>query len=159
MALYTPHSIFHLARLLCVRPETFGPYYVQSLVCVFPHMLPAALNSSVVSVCMGFPNILKECLNVKFYLPLRRFHTSAILLLLLFTVREYTLRCCGGLQRHNFSTKFRENLCFKSWNWRNTRTHDTIWWPHKPICLSFKRRKVDKIRCRFTGRILRKMQF
>ena len=28
MALYIPHSIFHLARLLCVRAETFGPYYV-----------------------------------------------------------------------------------------------------------------------------------
>ena len=28
MALYVPHSIFHLARLLYVRPETFGPYYV-----------------------------------------------------------------------------------------------------------------------------------
>ena len=27
MALYIPHSIFHLARLLHVRPETFGPYY------------------------------------------------------------------------------------------------------------------------------------
>ena len=29
MALYIPHSIFHLARLLCVKPETFGPYYVE----------------------------------------------------------------------------------------------------------------------------------
>ena len=29
MALYVPHSIFHLARLLYVRPETFGPYYVR----------------------------------------------------------------------------------------------------------------------------------
>ena len=29
MALYIPHSIFHLARLLYVRPETFGPYYVR----------------------------------------------------------------------------------------------------------------------------------
>ena len=29
MALYIPHSIFHLARLLYVRPETFGPYCVQ----------------------------------------------------------------------------------------------------------------------------------
>ena len=29
MALYIPHSIFHLARLLYVRPETFGPYYVS----------------------------------------------------------------------------------------------------------------------------------
>ena len=31
MALYIPHSIFHLARLLYVRPETFGPYYVALL--------------------------------------------------------------------------------------------------------------------------------
>ena len=32
MALYIPHSIFHLARLLYVRPETFGPpYYVCCL--------------------------------------------------------------------------------------------------------------------------------
>ena len=30
MALYIPYSIFHLARLLYVRPETFGPYYVHS---------------------------------------------------------------------------------------------------------------------------------
>ena len=28
MALYIRHSIFHLARLLYVRPENFGPYYV-----------------------------------------------------------------------------------------------------------------------------------
>ena len=28
MALYIPQSIFHLARLLYVRPETFGPHYV-----------------------------------------------------------------------------------------------------------------------------------
>ena len=32
MALYIPHSIFHLARLLYVRPETFGPYYVGGLI-------------------------------------------------------------------------------------------------------------------------------
>ena len=31
MALYIPHSIFHLARLLYVRPETFGPYHVCSV--------------------------------------------------------------------------------------------------------------------------------
>ena len=30
MALYIPHSVFHLARLLYVRPETFGPYYVRT---------------------------------------------------------------------------------------------------------------------------------
>ena len=28
MALYISHSIFHLARLLYVRSETFGPEYV-----------------------------------------------------------------------------------------------------------------------------------
>ena len=32
MALYIPHSIFHLARLLYVRPETFGPYYVYTTI-------------------------------------------------------------------------------------------------------------------------------
>ena len=31
MALYIPHSIFHLARLLYVGPETFGPHYVRYL--------------------------------------------------------------------------------------------------------------------------------
>ena len=31
MALYIPHSIFHLPRLLYVRPETFGPYCVSTL--------------------------------------------------------------------------------------------------------------------------------
>ena len=32
MALYIPHSIFHLARLLYVTPETFGPYYICTVV-------------------------------------------------------------------------------------------------------------------------------
>jgi len=29
MALYIPQSILHLARSLYVRPETYGPTYVQ----------------------------------------------------------------------------------------------------------------------------------
>jgi len=29
MALYIPRSIFHLARLLYVRPENYGPYHVR----------------------------------------------------------------------------------------------------------------------------------
>ena len=37
MALYIPHSIFHLARLLYVRPETFGPYYVFIDACMNVH--------------------------------------------------------------------------------------------------------------------------
>ena len=31
MALYIPHGIFRLARLLYVRPETFGPYYIPNV--------------------------------------------------------------------------------------------------------------------------------
>ena len=31
MALYIPQSILHLARSLYVRPETYGPNYVQTL--------------------------------------------------------------------------------------------------------------------------------
>ena len=34
MALYIPHNIFHLARLLYVTPETFGPYYVISVMMI-----------------------------------------------------------------------------------------------------------------------------
>ena len=37
MALYIPHSFFHLARLLFVRPETFGPY------CVWYRYIPKAI--------------------------------------------------------------------------------------------------------------------
>ena len=42
MALYIPHSIFHLARLLYVRPEAFGPYYVLFLTL---HLQTWQLNS------------------------------------------------------------------------------------------------------------------
>ena len=35
MALYIPHSIFHLARLLYVRPETFGPYYIYIYIYIY----------------------------------------------------------------------------------------------------------------------------
>ena len=36
MALYIPHSFYHLARLLYVRPETFGTYYVPLHLFNFP---------------------------------------------------------------------------------------------------------------------------
>ena len=45
MALYIPHSIFHFARLLYVRPETFGPYYVS------PEMNVRVLNIFATVVC------------------------------------------------------------------------------------------------------------
>ena len=48
MALYIPHSIFHLARLLYVRPETFGPYYVcASSVHLFASDLLKICRSSI----------------------------------------------------------------------------------------------------------------
>ena len=34
MSLYILHSISHLARLLYVSPETFGPYYVCLYKCL-----------------------------------------------------------------------------------------------------------------------------
>ena len=39
MALYILHSIFHLARLLYVRPETFRPYCVFRVTEVLPYNL------------------------------------------------------------------------------------------------------------------------
>ena len=46
MALYIPHSIFHLARLLYVRPETFGPYYVCTFVIICHSVLLRMRNVS-----------------------------------------------------------------------------------------------------------------
>ena len=39
MTLYVPHSIFHLAWLLYVRPETFGPYVIRAFVCYNEHVV------------------------------------------------------------------------------------------------------------------------
>ena len=47
MALYIPHSIFHLAQLLYVRQETFGPYYV----CVYVYVYYVR-KYACVCVCM-----------------------------------------------------------------------------------------------------------
>ena len=49
MAVYIPHSIFHLALLLYVRPETFGPYYLQFL---WAKSLNLFNNSSVFYTCL-----------------------------------------------------------------------------------------------------------
>ena len=45
MALYIHHSIFHFPRLLYVRPETFGPYYVGP-------MLSEFISTSYVQCCV-----------------------------------------------------------------------------------------------------------
>ena len=45
MALYIPHSIFRLARLLYVRPETFGPYYVLIDIAVYHKRVYSSLTS------------------------------------------------------------------------------------------------------------------
>ena len=44
MALYIPHSFFHLVRLLYVRPETFGSYYVFNA--ILKQLVPEALVRS-----------------------------------------------------------------------------------------------------------------
>ena len=48
MALYIPHSIFHLVRLLCVRPETSGPYYVIRAYIFLPHSTKCTLTVFIV---------------------------------------------------------------------------------------------------------------
>ena len=47
MALYIPHSIFHLAQILYVMPETFGPYCVHNLVPFCRLLLERKTNSFV----------------------------------------------------------------------------------------------------------------
>ena len=49
MALYIPHSIFHLARLSYVRPETFGPYCVSAIFIIIKRCNSSALGS--VTLC------------------------------------------------------------------------------------------------------------
>ena len=38
MALYIPHSVFHLARLSYVRPETFGSYNVHTYIGTYAYI-------------------------------------------------------------------------------------------------------------------------
>jgi hypothetical protein len=62
MALYIPHSILHLARLLYVRPETFGPYYVCTYVRTYvikPAQAVTMLTSiwQIISLNLGWGTI------------------------------------------------------------------------------------------------------
>ena len=49
MALYIPHSIFHLARLSYARPETFGPYYVYYYYYYYYHHQHNGMSSIQIS--------------------------------------------------------------------------------------------------------------
>ena len=62
MALYIPHSIFHLARLLYVRPETFGPYYVRPYVFIDITMCYIKPSSS----CDGLASTVSVCVLLNF---------------------------------------------------------------------------------------------
>ena len=56
MALHIPHSIFHLARLLYVRPVSFGPYYVR--ICG-QHIQLRSVSGSMAGFCdFFFPRLL-----------------------------------------------------------------------------------------------------
>ena len=61
MALYIPYSIFHLARLLYVRPETFGPYYVP--VDSKMHSLPVRVSISRLFAHPAPKKVLRLTLN------------------------------------------------------------------------------------------------
>ena len=63
MALYIPHSIFHVARLLYVRPETFGPYCV--------HLFPSETLWPVLGWPLPLPLVIYF-----FYLATRQYKTS-----------------------------------------------------------------------------------
>jgi hypothetical protein len=83
MALYIPHSIFHLARLLYVRPETFGPYYVPTFNYERDHinkehyLPPCFLSSVCVLLYESIRLHLPQCCNLQVRPPLaylRRAH-------------------------------------------------------------------------------------
>ena len=73
MALYIPHSFFHLARLLYVRPETFGPYYV----CEHPKYLhdQPHLCRFTVSVLVFILLSTVQCSNMKHLIIVLRKYT------------------------------------------------------------------------------------
>ena len=60
MALYIPHSIFHLARLLYVGPETFGPHYVRYL-SSYDGCFQCELRLKLQFFFSGFPNHPSVC--------------------------------------------------------------------------------------------------
>ena len=70
MALYIPHSILHLARLLYVRPETFGPYHIFSF-------LRSTAGGSHFDLCVdGHAHILGVKYSYKFIITLTTYVNS-----------------------------------------------------------------------------------
>ena len=83
MALYIPHSIFHLPRLLYVRPETFVPYYE-----------PKATNTYsdyVILVALPLQQWLHESASM-----LRYTYTASLVL----TCLHYVVCSAGGLRMY-----------------------------------------------------------
>ena len=93
MALYIPHSIFHLARLLYVRPETFGPHYVLSSLSTYYQTtcLPTISKAPVffLTVCINVRNIISSAAwIIRWCVP----HSISVLFRLLGTSREHILK-------------------------------------------------------------------
>ena len=84
MALYIPHSIFHLARLLYVRPETFGPYYVRGNLIYhdifrFKFNFPSPpLILDLSGIPLRFIDYPDVCTNAKLFLYLIKQHDTKI---------------------------------------------------------------------------------
>ena len=65
MALYIPHSIFHLARLLYVRPEKFGPYYVHKIfrfIAIFALVTAPEYHAKINLICTYVANFTRASL-------------------------------------------------------------------------------------------------
>ena len=60
MAVYIPHRIFHLARLLYVRPETFGPttYFLYLVLSYF------RIFDTQETLCSVFSSNIQETIHI-----------------------------------------------------------------------------------------------
>ena len=115
MALYISHSIFHLARLLYVGPETFGPYYVL----IFSLLNHVSLNVSTSRIIVGIVSWTHRTFYLAISLSLlnmwrTRFNSGNLNVRSYksgrFYVQIYTSTCCYGCKIRSgaFSSIFRK---------------------------------------------------
>ena len=128
MALYIPHGIFHLARLLYVRPETFGPTLVG-----LPSG-PFSSGSSTQTVCAFLLSpILATCLTHFIHLAFNTWVVSGE------EYRSWSSSLCNFLQSPFTSSLLDPNI-FLSNLFSNTlrlcsyhKVKDQVPHPHKTV--------------------------
>ena len=112
MALYIPHSIFHLERLLYARPETFGPYYVI-----------LKNKNSLAAICVSHSSIMicsLSCLHNKNIRTVKREHVFLRIKLLDISMKcqnttnvikiKYVCNCIHVQQYRNWVLKVTRSL-------------------------------------------------